>query len=402
MAAKISQKQLEAWVAKGEELTKGDGDNLYVTISKAGTVSWVLRYRLAGKGKEKTLGRYPDITLSEARRLALQERAKVQQGVDVAKEKRKQLEALAKAMTVRRLIEDYKLRMLPELAANTIKARLRYLDKRILPAIGHLNVEEVSPGDVVHLLERVGNSSYTVAAEVETVLRGLFDFAMGRRMIYSNPCAGIKLKAILGRPPAVRPRVALTDAELSIFLAELDANMTRRNALIVKLLLYTGTRIGEPTSAQWLHVDFERAEWFIPADTAKNRHEFTIPLAPAVLAVFRELEELACGSRYIYPAQSGTRAERFGGDAPGEQRAINHQLTDFCARLAGRVRAVTPHDIRSTFRTGLSKLGVPRHISERCLNHTLGGLEGIYDKYDLIAERREALESWADKVASLK
>lgn len=68
----------------------------------------------------------------------------------------------------------------------------------------------------------------------------------------------------------VRPRVALTDAELSIFLAELDASMTKRNALIVKLLLYTGTRIGEPTAAQWQHVDFERAEWLMPADTAKN------------------------------------------------------------------------------------------------------------------------------------
>jgi integrase len=59
------------------------------------------------------------------------------------------------------------------------------------------------------------------------------------------------------------------------------------------------------------------------------------------------------------------------------------------------VRRFTPHDLRSTMKSHMRALGVPRDISEMCLNHKLSGVEGIYDQHTYFDERKEALEKWA-------
>jgi hypothetical protein len=96
--AKLSDVQLQRWVKAGKPVAgKSDGDGLTFTLSKGGTATWVLRYRLAGKQREKTLGNYPDMTLKAARKAAVRDRAKVDEGQDVAAEKRKALSEKARA-----------------------------------------------------------------------------------------------------------------------------------------------------------------------------------------------------------------------------------------------------------------------------------------------------------------
>ena len=83
----LTDRQLKNWISKGEEIAKSDGDGLTFTLSKAGTASWVLRYRLHGRRKEVTLGNYPDISLSNAREKARALRAAVDGNEDVAAQK---------------------------------------------------------------------------------------------------------------------------------------------------------------------------------------------------------------------------------------------------------------------------------------------------------------------------
>ena len=98
--------QIKPWIKAKAPLAKADGGGLIFTLSASGRASWILRYRVAGKAKEKRLGQYPDISLSEARRLASEDRAKVQQGVDVAAEKQRTKREVGSSWTVRQLAED--------------------------------------------------------------------------------------------------------------------------------------------------------------------------------------------------------------------------------------------------------------------------------------------------------
>ena len=95
--ATLTDVQIRHWMRAAQPLAKADGGGLTFTVSARGTAAWVLRYRHGGKARELTIGRYPDIGLAKARELATDERARIQQGVDVAREKQQAKHAVAAA-----------------------------------------------------------------------------------------------------------------------------------------------------------------------------------------------------------------------------------------------------------------------------------------------------------------
>ncbi len=98
----LTDVQIRNWIKARAPIAKSDGAGLTFTLSASGTASWILRYRLHGKQRELTLGRYPDTTLSDARKLATAKRAAVQQGTDVAREKQRTMKEAERAWTFRR------------------------------------------------------------------------------------------------------------------------------------------------------------------------------------------------------------------------------------------------------------------------------------------------------------
>ena len=153
---RVTDITLRAWLRAGP-VDKGIGGGLTVVASayaaERGQASWVLRYRFAGKGKEKQLGRYPDISLQMARELARTDRAKIQQGIDVATEKQqvKILERRKRPFLALRRVW-YKRYIVPNYAEpHRIEAMfVRYID----PIIGHLMVEQVEPEHIERILDR--------------------------------------------------------------------------------------------------------------------------------------------------------------------------------------------------------------------------------------------------------
>lgn len=392
---KLTDVQIRNWIKAGEPVAKADGDGLTFTLSAKGTAAWVLRYRFGGKARELTIGRYPDITLSKARELAAEARVQIQQGRDVAREKQKATIERAAAKTLRELARDYMDKAFPHLAANTIKQRRHHIEDVILPKLGSLPAREVMTADVVALVEAVGKKSVNVAELVFTAVSEIFKHGLARHVVTANPCAGISVSAICGKPEPKRQRLKLTEDELRVILPALPG-IGAENALAVKIQLATCVRLGELAKAEWAHVDFDRAQWFVPDQNSKTGRGFTVPLPPAVVGWFRELEPFACGSRFVLPARQVRRRKNHGGEVHFEQRAMNAMLHKLCIKLGDKVRRFTPHDLRSTARSHLAALGVNILVAERCLNHSLGGLIAIYDQHDYMTERRAALELWTD------
>ncbi len=370
-----------------------DGHGLTFTLSAKGAASWVLRYRFGNRPREMTLGRYPDVSLADARAEAMQQRALIQRGHDVAQEKRQTKHASATAKSFRQLAQDYMDKKFPTLAANTTKQRRYHIERIILPKLGSLPARSVTTSDVVALIEPVGKKSHSVAELVLTAISEIFKHGLGRHAVLANPCAGISLNAICGQRKPKRPRLKLTEAELRIILPALPS-LGPQNALMTKILLATCVRIGELTKAEWSHIDFDKNEWFIPDANSKTGKGFTVPLISTVAVWFKELKLLSCGSRYVLPARQSRRVKRFGGDIYCQQLALNSVIVKMCARLGDKVRRFSPHDLRSTAKSHLAALGFDVILTERCLNHSLGGLVAVYDQHDYMAERRVALELW--------
>jgi integrase len=393
----LTDTQLRQWVKQAEPIAKSDGDGLTFTLSKAGTASWTLRYRQNAQRKEITLGNYPDIKLSDARRLASAHRAAVDGGADPAKEKAASKEkAAAVEWTIQRLAEDYRTkRLVPgSFADATLYYRNGDLTRVIIPKLGKRAVASVTGQDIVQMLVDA-DDTWTVSKRVLTTASKLFDHAAGLRLIAINPCAGVSLVSLFGPRPPIKKRVMLSADELRTLLASLDTLGTA-NALAFRILLATCVRTSELVSAQWKDIDLERGSWFVPDATTKTRAGFRVPLTPPVVAWFRQLLALSGSSAYVLPA----RISR-GRDMPVVTRTLWAAITRAFDTGRLTVSKFTPHDTRSTAKGHMRNLGISEFDTERALSHAIKGVSGIYDVREEIPEKRRALQVWADFLLTL-
>ena len=359
----LSDLQLRHWIKAGTPLAKADGNGLTFTLSTAGVAGWILRYRHGGRRRELTIGRYPDISLADARGIATIKRADIMQGRNPAADKQKAKATAAKDWTVRELVKDYRAKKLVSLAHSTQVSYGRHL-KRVEKKFGALTVREIEASDVVALIE-ASSLTWGESNMLLITTKCLFTHACGKRLIDANPCHGIMLSALLGERPPKRRRLMLTREELNLLL---NAGMRRRNALTIRILLATAVRSAELYQARWEHVDLNQAQWHIPK--SKTGAAMGIPLAPIVVDA------------------------RQGGDTHDSKDTIREAIGYWLDADKPAVRRFTPHDLRSTMKSHMRALGVPRDISEMCLNHKLSGVEGIYDRHTYFEARREALEKW--------
>jgi integrase len=382
----LSDIQLRKWVRAGKPVAKSDGGGLTFTVSTSGTATWILRFRHGGRRQEVTIGRYPDITLAAARISASRKRLTIIDGDNPANEIRKT--KARRDWTIRELIRDYRLLVLSNLSASTNRAYERNLT-RIENGMGAMSVQSVGPADVVAQIERV-ESGWSELFTLWCTIRAIFKHAAGKKIIVSNPCAGIQLDAIIGKRPDVRQRLMLTDQEIHTLM---NAKMSEDNLLSLKILLSTGVRISELCTALRNDIHISEARWHIPK--SKTGPAIDIPLNQNVAAWFNKLLELAGNSSYLLPARSFARLERFNGDTHISKDALREAIYFWIDNHAPKIRRFTPHDLRSTMKSHMRKLGVSRDVSEMCLNHKLRGVEGIYDQHTYYEERRTALDLWA-------
>lgn len=393
----LTNTQLRHWITQALPVAKADGGGLTFTLSSAGTASWILRYYQGGKRKEVTLGNYPDISLSDARRLASAKRAAVDGGADPAKEKAASKQKAATVeWTVARLAEDYqKKRLAPgSFAAGTIYYRNADLSRVIIPKIGSRPVASITGPDIVQML-RDADDTWTISKRVLTTASKLFEHAAGLHLVSIDPCAGVSLVSLFGPRPPVKKRVMLSEDDLRTLLATMDTLGTA-NALALRVLLATCVRTNELVTAKWENIDLENGTWFVPDELTKTRRGFDVPLTPPVAGWLRELRALAGGSPFVLPA----RVAHKEGE-PITTRTLWAAITR--AFDSGRltVTKFTPHDTRSTAKGHMLNLGISDYDTERALSHAIKGVAGIYDVRAEIPEKRRALQRWADYLLSL-
>lgn len=387
--------QIKHWIAKGVAVAKSDGDGLTFTLSKSGTASWVLRYRIgAGRRKELTIGNYPDMTLAAARKLARSHRVTIDHGGDPATNKQEEKARTRDAWLVRDLVEDYKTKRLvtPTFAEKTIVYRKADYAQVINPKLGAREVRKITATDIVDMLQK-SKRSWAICKRILTSTSQLFDHACGQQIIPANPCVGIKLVAVIGERPQVKKRVMLSEDELRTLLSDID-DIGTENALAFRILLATCVRSVELAKAKWEHVDFTRGTWWVPDESVKTRTGFLVPLVPSVLKWFADLRALAGESDWVLPARTERRTRRFG-NTHVSLTTLWAAITRAFERGDIEIRRFTPHDTRSTAKGHMRNMGISREISEIALNHTLKGMEAIYDVREEIPERRIALEKWA-------
>lgn len=403
---KLTDKQIRAWIKSGERFEgKSDGNGLYLCYRENYQHPvWRFRYKFAGKRRAVLIGSYIDLSLAKARELTKELSARVSLGYDVAAEKQeRKAEAVAKIEAEKNAIrvcdlaaEYFERQILPRWKHPDILRRR--IDKDINPRIGDMKLEDVKPRHIDDMLKGiVDRGAPTIATDVLRWVRRMFDYAIKRQMIEINPCSAFEV-ADAGGKEVSRDRWLTREELILVLRAFRTSSISRQNEISFKILLALCLRKMELCAARWEEFDFDNAVWHFPAERSKNGDAVDIPLCPKVIEWFAELKSMSCGSQYVLPARKM------------QSRMIPHIQESTLPVALSKVRHALPadmpnftiHDFRRTARTHLAALGVDPFVAERCLNHRIKGVEGIYNRHDYFDERRAALTQWCALLVSLE
>lgn len=386
----LTDTALKALKPRDKTYTVTDDRGLYVEVFPTGGVIWRYRYRLNGKYEKLTLGKYPALTLKNARLKRDEAAHQVAMGESPAKKKQLEKVAGAEDATVAEFAERFFKDIQSRDRKNVTMPR-RYLEKDILPHIGSKLVRDLTAEDVRRVIWRKKEQGFDAAAgQVRGLLKRMLDYALTCGLIQANPVMALPMRHVYRA--AARDR-ALTPDEIRQFLRAMQtSNIRRQFKIAFQLILMTLVRKSELMLAQWKDVHLDEGEWHIPVENSKTGKPHIVYLSTQAQTLFKELKPLASSSDWVLPGR-GTLAKPFANNALNQALKVSLQ--------AQEIPAFTIHDLRRTASTLLHEQGWPSDVVEKALNHTIGGVRGVYNRAEYAEQRREMLQAWSDYIDGL-
>lgn len=384
----LTDSAIRALKSKSARYVVTDERGLILEIHPTGNMAWRFRYRLKGKAETASIGRYPALSLKSARQKRDELAAIVARDQSPAKEKQRSKQALSGTTTVKQFGERY----FVDIASRALKEPKhvrRYLEKEIYPDLGSTAMCDVTIADVQRIVYRKRDSGReAAAAAIRNLLKRMFDYAMARQVTPTNPALALPMRFIT--KPKARDR-NLSPDEIRLYLQTLyKSNIRRQFKIGLHLILLTMARKSELLFSRWDDVHFDDAEWHVPVENSKTGKPHIVYLSAQALELFRELQVLGGGSELVMPGRGSLTK-------PFAHNSMNHALKGVNFPIA----AFTIHDMRRTASTRLHEAGFESDVIEKALNHTIGGVRGVYNKAEYAPQRRKMLQFWSDYVADL-
>jgi integrase len=376
---------------------------LRITANGARSFAYRFRHPHSRKTLRATIGPYPATTLEAARKRAKDMAAQVADGTNPIEARNAEREA-APTRTLQALADRY----LKEHAERHKRPRSAEEDRRnlavhVLPKWAKRDFRSIRRADAIELVESiVGAGKHAAANRVHALISKIFSFAIDADLLEANPVARLRKRGV----EKVGRRV-LNDTEIKTFWRGIVLPpVSRQVGLALRLALLTATRASEIAGArktEFQDLEPEKAAWLVPGERAKNKLHHLIPLAPLAVETVKAAIELSGDSDFLFPT-------RLGRGGPIDRHTLTVAMVRFAKSLKGSAAKTwhteppTPHDLRRTCNSRLARMGIPKEIRDRALNHitSLRDPESKhYNLYEFQAEKRVALGKWADEVAAI-
>ncbi len=192
----LTDTALKALKPRAKTYTLADERGLYVEVFPTGGVVWRFRYRLNGKQEKLTLGKYPALTLKNARIKRDEAAQAAAMGQSPAEQKQLAKVAAADATTVAEFGERF-FREIVVKDRKDITMPRRYFDKSVVPAIGNKPVRAITTEDVRSIIWKKKDEGFDAAAgQVRGILKRLFDYAMTNGLVTVNPVLALPMRHV--------------------------------------------------------------------------------------------------------------------------------------------------------------------------------------------------------------
>lgn len=381
---------------------------LVVRVWPSGEKTFLLRYRMDGVLKRVSLD---SSDLAGAIAEWGQDRAKLKQGEDAGEHRKAKRRAQREvrirerqAPTVSALIERY----LAEHVRPNLKSAPEFerILKNLPTAFKNSKVKDVSRAEIKAIVANIAaNGAPVMANRTAAVLSSMLSFAADAELIPINPMLGMKRPAV----ETSRDRVLTATEIRDLWDWHEKGSMSKEMSLAARFQLLTGARASEVLEARWDEIVGDL--WEIPAARSKSGRARQVALSEPALAVLAALDhqtEYVFASRRtdghlrldsyghaLTAAQSVTRNTE-ANDDNGAPRSPTKNGRSTARQLPWR-----SHDLRRTTATGLAELGVSREVIALILGHVIPGVTSRYDRGERLADKRDALQMWGQRVLAI-
>jgi integrase len=371
-----------------------DSGGLCIAVSPAGGKLWRFRYRLKGTQQIMGLGKWPEVSLEQARKLRDEAKATLAAGKHPTRERKAQRlrQAVAGENTFERVCRNWLELKSKRLSKKYAAQSLRRAELHVFPHIGELPIAEITIPDVVRVVEKVGaRGTVETAHWVKQLMGQTFRYAAQRGMCQFNPAADMRdlLPATEEKHfPCIKP------AEFPDLLRAMqEYNGDPLTVAALHLIALTFVRTSELIGAKWQEIDLNRAEWHIPKERMKMKRPHIVPLSKQAIAILKGLQPLTGDKEHVFHSQRGKKNKHIS----------NGTILMALDRMGYRGR-MTGHGYRALASSILYEKNFKPEWIERQLAHAENDkVVGAYNYHaEYLLERKKMMQAYADLLDSMR
>ncbi|SHN66653.1 tyrosine-type recombinase/integrase [Desulfovibrio litoralis] len=383
----LTEKEISSLKPKEKLYRKVDKDNLFIEVPPSGKKRWRFRFRFKGKDQGVSIGIYPEISLKDARLKAHEFKTMLLNGENPADRNKKK----ASEYTFKDIAVEFFENNAHRVTQNYKEDTFNRIQNHVFPFIGDMPIDTITVHHIIELLKQMERLKILETAKrMRQKIAEIFRYAIVLRLCDHNPAADLQG---LIPPPVKKHYATITDEKEIAHLLRAIENYHgyAGTKLALKIAPYIFVRPDELAGAEWSEIDFEKAEWRIPAEKMKMKQTHIVPLARQVVELFQEAREIS-RSQYCFPSL----------------RSQKRRITPDALRMALRTLGVTKeelttHGFRAMASTLLNEQGYNRDWIERQLAHgERNSVRSAYNHAEFLNERRKMMQDWADYLDNLR
>lgn len=387
---KLNAAQIKALKPRDKAYKIADGAGLFLEIRPTGAKYWRFSYRFYKKQKTLAIGVYPAISLKDARARRDEARRLLAEGTDPSRVKAAQKrsnEHTFKVVAQRWL--DIKQSEWVARHTQTVAGRLK---NHVFPFIGDYPIAKIDVPLVLQLLRRIeARGTLEALRRTRSIIGQVCRFAIAEGLADRDPTAD--LKGIF-KTAKTKHMATLTDPkEVGGLLRAIDGyqgSVITRYALMLAPLVFA--RPGNLRNMEWREIDFDKAEWHIPAEKMKTKVPHIIPLARQAVVILNSIKEITGHGTLVFP-----------GERSSARPMSNNTLNAALRRLGYTKEEQAAHGFRGMASTLLNELGYKPDVIERQLAHKeKDAVRAAYNHANHLPARRKMMQEWADYLDQLK
>ncbi len=365
-----------------------DERGLHLSVYPNGSKLWQMRYRFEGKQKTASIGKYPEVSLAEAREKRDQMRKQVANEIDPVEAKRvsKQVKKFAQKNSFEAVARAWYASWAVARSPRHAEYVLRRLEADVFTVIGKRPISEVKAPELVAMMKAIEKrGALDIAKRAFQTTGQVFRYAIAHALAERNPTADVKPSDILASRR--KENYARVDAkELANLLRKIEGYQgTPTTRLAIKLLALTFVRTGELIGAKWEEFDLEAAEWRIPAERMKMRTPHIVPLSKQTIQILQVLHGVTGHSKFLFP-----------GERDHAKQISNNTILKALERMGYKGR-MTGHGFRGLASTILHEKDFNhQHIELQLAHQERNQVSASYNHAKYLTQRTKMMQWWAD------